>query len=145
MERDVQPQTDPTPSPHSDANILSLLKRRISPGCILSCSLQTPWACQSKLWSLPFPHCLPLKPSISAAPECLHCPDRLPETGVCSGARSSIPRNPSNNLIASGLHQTPSCAGFVSRKAHPGRGRHSAPCSSVRCFLSLCLLNTEAL
>ena len=58
---------------------------------VSSCSLQTPWACQSKPWSLPFPHCLPLKPSISATPECLHCPDRLLETGVCSGARSSVP------------------------------------------------------
>ena len=106
---------------------------------VSSCSLQTPWACQSKPWSLPFPHCLPLKPSISATPECLHCPDRLLETGVCSGARSSVPWNPSNNLIASGLQQTPSYAGYVSRKAHTGSGRHNTPCSSVRCFLSLCV------
>ena len=78
----------PTPCPCSDANILSLWARRISPGCVLP-KPPNSLGCQSKLWSLSFPNCLPPNPSISAAPECLHCPDGLPETGVCSGHRSS--------------------------------------------------------
>lgn len=61
------------------------LKRRISPGCIL---LQPPHTgpCQPKagVW-LPLIVWL-LKPSVWAAPECLHCPDLLPEPRrLCSG------------------------------------------------------------
>ena len=78
----------PTTCPYSDANILSLWARRISPGCVLP-KPPNSLGCQSKPWSLSFPNCLPPNPSTSAAPECLHCPDGLPETGVCSGHRSS--------------------------------------------------------
>lgn len=64
------------------------LKRRISPGCIL---LQPPHTgpCQPKagVW-LPLIVWL-LKPSVWAAPECLHCPDLLPEPrSLCSGPRA---------------------------------------------------------
>lgn len=65
--------------PFGCRSLCSILKRGTSQ-VVSPCSLHTPCPCQSKAWSWASPHCLPLKPSVSAAPEGSHCPDVLPET-----------------------------------------------------------------
>lgn len=81
----------PPPSPIRVQVSFSISKRRISPGCVLLQPPCTPSLSVLETWIWASPHCLPLKPSVSSAPESLHCPDRLPETGSLFSGRELCP------------------------------------------------------
>ena len=81
----------PHAPPPFGCRYLSASWKERSAQAVSSCSLCTPCLCESKPWGLASPHCLPLKPSLSAPPECLRCADVLPETGACFWGRELCP------------------------------------------------------
>lgn len=98
----------------------SILKRRISPGCVLLQPPHCPW--QSKAWSLASPSLFAFwNPQFRQLLNASIVQTGRQKPQSVFRARHCVPRNPSHNLIASGLYGAPSDKGFVSYKAHDGK------------------------
>lgn len=138
------PRQGSAPLSHSDANIFGILQRRIRPGCVL----QPPHTLSPSVQSLGLASCIVCFWNSQSGSSWMLPLSRHAARNWESilRVRSSVPRNPSNNLIASGLYWAPSNKGSVSCKAYKWRGlaprflSHKSGAS-----MPTCLLKTEAL